>query len=175
MSKNLIMFLFSTYSYVLNLAFLFLELMPPFVRWIAFKLLLKKLGRNVLIDYKTYLRYPGKISIGDHVAINRGCELYASFLVEHGRITLGNRVTLSPNVRLYAIGHDYSSLDMPDLAGPIVVGDFAWIGGDSVVLPGVTIGEGAVIGAGSVVTRDVPPYSVAVGNPAKVIKTRQIW
>lgn len=174
MNKELLILLFSIYSYALNLLYLILEVMPPFGRWIIFKGLLKRLGRKVLIDYKTYFRYPGKISIGDHVAINRGCELYASFLVASGYITLGNHVTLSPNVKMYTIGHDYSRLGLPDIAGPIVVGDYAWIGGNSIVLPGVTIGEGAVIGAGSVVTRDIPPYSVAVGNPAKVIKMREV-
>lgn len=174
MKRCVLMFLFSMYSYFLNLVFIILEVMPPFARWLVLKLWLKRLGKASLIDYKTYLRYPGKISIGNHVAINRGCELYASFMVSNGYIILGDHVTLSPSVKLYTIQHDYSSLNMPDIAGPIVVGDFAWIGGDTIVLPGVTIGEGAVIGAGSLVTRDIPPYSVAVGRPAKVIKMRHI-
>ncbi|TPX44050.1 hypothetical protein SeLEV6574_g04733, partial [Synchytrium endobioticum] len=58
----------------------------------------------------------------------------------------------------------------PELAHPVTVGDDVWIGGNVVILPNVKIGEGAVIGAGAVVTKDVPPYSLAVGNPAKVIK-----
>lgn len=174
MRRRLLIFLFSMYSYFLNLVFIFLEVMPPFIRWLVLKLWLKRLGKESLIDYKTYLRYPSKISIGEHVAINRGCELYASFMVNNGYIILGNHVTLSPNVKLYTIQHDYSSLNMPDIAGPIVVGDFAWIGADTIVLPGVTIGEGVVIGAGSLVTRDIPPYSVAVGRPVKVIKMRRI-
>ena len=172
MKIKILVFLFSIYSYFLNLVYLILELMPPFVRWVFFKFALKRLGRNSLIDYKTYLRYPGKISIGDHVAINRGCELYPSFMVSSGWIKLGSHVTLSPNVKLFAIQHDYSTLSMPDIAGPILIEDFAWIGGGSIVMPGVTIGEGAVVGAGSVVTRDIPPYSVAVGIPARVIKGR---
>lgn len=172
MKRFILVFLFSIYSYLINGLFLVMELLPPFIRWMVFKLSLKRLGRNTLIDYKTYLRYPSKISIGDNVSINRGCELYASFLVPTGRITLGNNVILSPNVRLFTIGHDPSHFDFPDLAGPIVIGDHAWIGGNSIVLPNISIGEGAVIGAGSVVTRDIPAYAIAVGSPARVIKYR---
>lgn len=74
----------------------------------------------------------------------------------------------------FAAGHDYTELSLPDTAGSIEVGDYVWIGGRSVVLGGVKIGEGAVIGAGSVVTRDIPPYTVAAGVPAKVIKMREL-
>lgn len=172
MKRNILIFLFSIYSYLINILFLLLELLPPFLRWIVFKVTLKKLGKGSLIDYKTYFRYPSKISLGNHVAINRGCEFYASFLVPTGTITIGDHVTFSPNVKLYTIGHNPSTRKLADLAGPIVIQDHAWIAADCIILPNVTIGEGAVVGAGSVVTRDIPPYSIAVGVPARVIKKR---
>lgn len=174
MKRNVLIFLFSIYSYCINLLFLVLELLPPFIRWVFFKICLKKLGKGSLIDYKTYFRYPSKISLGHHVAINRGCEFYASFLVPTGTITVGDHVTFSPNVKIYTIGHDPSTKELADLAGPIVIENHAWIAADCIILPNVTIGEGAVIGAGSVVTRCIPPYSIAVGVPAKVIKKRTI-
>jgi acetyltransferase-like isoleucine patch superfamily enzyme len=172
MKLKVLIFLFSTYSYLNNLIFLIIELLPSFLRVIFFKIALKRLGSNSLIDYKTYFRYPSKISIGDNVAINRGCEFYTSFLVKGGEITLGNNVVLSPNVRIYAIGHDPKTERLEGVAGPVVIEDDVWIAANSVLLPNVRVGRGSVVGAGSVVTKDIPPNSIAVGIPAKVIKKR---
>lgn len=172
MKRSKLILLYSSYSYILNLGLLLLELSPYPVRILVFRLLLGKLGKDVLIDYGTYFRYPKKISIGDEVSINRGCELYAAHLATGGTITIGNNAAIGPHVKMFAGGHDYNTLSLADTAGPVVIGDCAWIGGNSTILPGVHIGEGAVIGAGSVVTRDIPPYSIAVGNPARVIKQR---
>ena len=106
------------------------------------------------------------------MAINRGCEFYTSFLVKGGEITLGNNVVLSPNVRIYAIGHDPKTESLEGVAGPVVIEDDVWIAANSVLLPNVRVGRGSVVGAGSVVTKDIPPNSIAVGIPAKVIKKR---
>lgn len=73
---------------------------------------------------------------------------------------------------IYSAGHDYGTLDLKDTAATVRIGDCAWIGGDAVILQGVEIGKGAVVGAGSVVTKSVPPYCVVVGNPARVVKQR---
>lgn len=172
MKRSTLVLLYSSYSYLLNLGLLLLELSPYPVRILVFRLLLGKLGKAVLIDYGTYFRYPKKISIGGGASINRGCELYAAHLATGGTITIGNNVALGPHVKVFAGGHDYNTLNLTDTAGPVVIDDFVWIGGNTTILPGVYIGEGAVIGAGSVVTRDIPPYSIAVGNPARVIKRR---
>ncbi len=174
MKRSKLILLYSSYSYILNLGLLLLELSPYPVRILMFRLLLGKLGNDVLIDYGTYFRYPKKISIGDGASINRGCELYAAHLATGGTITIGSNVAIGPHVKVFAGGHDYNTLNLADTAGPVVIGDFAWIGGNSTILPGVHIGEGAVIGAGSVVTRDIPPYTIAVGNPARVIKQRAL-
>jgi len=170
MKRNILILTFSIYSYLINILFILLEALPPVLRQIVFKLSLKDLGEGSFIDYKTFFRYPSKISLGKYVTVNRGCEFFASYLVPGGTIKIGNNVILSPYVKMYTIGHNPKTKRFDDLAGPIVIEDNVWIGADSIILPNVTVGEGAVIGAGSVVTRDIPSKCIAVGIPAKVIK-----
>lgn len=110
------------------------------------------------------------VSIGDGVLIGKG-----SGIVAHERITIGADVFTGHNVYITDANHGYEDLTQPigaQLAAPrpVSIGAGAWLGHGAIVLPGVTIGEHAVIGAGAVVTRDVPSFSVAVGNPARVIK-----
>ena len=165
-------FVYGVYSYLINLFYLFMELLPPFGRNLIFKFVFKSVGRNCLLDYKSYFRYPSRITLGNNVTINRECALYASYMVAGVEIRIGNNVALSPHVRIFTATHDYSTLDLDDTAASVIIEDYAWIGGGATILPGVTVGEGAVIGAGSIVTKSVPPYSVALGNPARVIKRR---
>lgn len=172
MNLEVKIFLYSIYSYGINTLYLLMEILPPFVRKLIFKLLFNKLGKNCLLDYKTYFRYPSRISIGENVTINRACALYASYMVKDAEIRIGNNVALAPHVRIFTATHDYSTLDLSDSAGSVIIEDYVWIGGGAIILPGVTIGCGAVIGAGSIVSRNIPPYSIAVGNPARVIKNR---
>lgn len=171
-NRNCIVFLYSLYSYASTLIWLVLDLSPQVVRKLFFLVTLKKLGKNCMIDYKCFIRYPWRVSIGDNVAINRGCELFSSLNSSGGIICLEDHVVLGPKVIIFSAGHDYSSLDLPDISSKVIVDRYAWIGGNTTILPGVHIGEGAIIGAGSVVTKSIPAYSVAVGNPATVIKSR---
>ena len=165
--------LFGIYSYITGILWGG-ELFPQFIRNVAFRLILKKYGKKSTIDYKTYIRYPSRVRIGDGTMINRGCHLLASFHHKDVEIAIGNHVAVAPDVYFLAAGHDYSRLDLPDTAGSITVGDYVWIGARSIILQGVTIGEGAVVAAGSVVTRDIPPYTVVAGVPARVIKERKV-
>lgn len=89
---------------------------------------------------------------------------------------IGDRVQIGTGVGIFTAGHDTSVLSRQkwvEFGHPIFIEDDCWIGGNTVILPGVRIGKGSTIGASSVVTKDIPPYSVAVGSPCRVIKTIQ--
>jgi acetyltransferase-like isoleucine patch superfamily enzyme len=149
-----------------------------FVHWIAGSGDIV-LGEHVHMDGKCDIMFGALLperpvlEIGDHTYVNHRC----AFSVAR-RVTIGRHVFISANVRFMdAPGHPLDAaarrahLPAPaDQIRPIVVGDDAWIGVDCIVLPGVTIGEGAVIAAGSVVTKDVPPFTLAGGVPAKPIR-----
>jgi maltose O-acetyltransferase len=154
------------YAYVIHLVHAVLNLMPWFVRNPCFRLMLGRAGRHVFIDHDVYMKFPWLVEIGDDASINRGASFYPAFFGEH-RIILGNNVRIAPGVRLHAAGHDIGDLAYPDAGGPITVEDDVWIGAGAIILPGVTIGARSVVGAGAVVTRDVPRDSVAVGVPAQ--------
>lgn len=166
--------LFGIYSFAENLILMLLELLPHPLRYWIFKALFKQLGPDSMIDYRTYFRYPWKISIGCGVSINRGCEFYGSMVAGNAYIVIGDHCALGPRVRILSATHDYHRLDLPDLAASVTIGHHVWIGGGATILPGVTIGNGAVVAAGSVVTRDVAPFSIVAGNPARFIKTREL-
>lgn len=114
------------------------------------------------------------VEIGNDNWINKDCKFYASHYSKDVKIILEDHVAVGPNTIFFAAGHDASKLSLPDTAGTIRVCSNVWIGGNSTILQGVTIGEGAVVAAGSVVTRDVEPYTIVAGVPAKKIKDRII-
>ena len=89
-------------------------------------------------------------------------------------VIIGDRVQMGSNVSIYSAGHDTSVLSrikFVEFGHPVKIEDDCWIGGNVTILPGVTIGKGTTVGAGAVVTRNIPPYSVALGAPARVVKT----
>lgn len=167
-------FLFSTYSFVENSLRLLLEVLPHPLRFLIFKVLLARLGSKSMIDYQTYFRYPWKISIGNGVWINRGCEFYGSMLAGNAQITIGDHCALGPRVRVLSATHNYHQLDLPDEAASVCIGHHVWIGAGATILPGVTVGDGAIVAAASVVTRDVSPFSIVAGNPARFLKMREL-
>lgn len=165
-------FMYKYYSYFMNLLGGILDILPPLLRYMFFKILMKKFGKKSYIDYRVFIRYPWKVKIGNNVTINQECRLYPSIQIKDAYIEIHDNVVISPQVTFFSAGHDYNQLTLPDIAASIVVEEHAWIGGNSIILPGVTIGEGSVVGAGSVVSKSIPPWSVATGNPARVIKKR---
>jgi acetyltransferase-like isoleucine patch superfamily enzyme len=167
-------FLFGAYAFAENLVRLALELLPQPIRYWFFKAMLARLGDGSIIDYQTYFRYPWKISVGKGVWINRGCEFYGSMLAGNAHITIGDHCAFAPRVRVLSATHDYRHLDLPDTAASVTIGHHVWIGAGATILPGVNIGDGAVVAAASVVTRDVAPFTIVAGNPARFVKNREL-
>jgi acetyltransferase-like isoleucine patch superfamily enzyme len=94
-------------------------------------------------------------------------------ILDCGRVTIGARVMIGPNVSIFASTHEtdvQSRREMIEYAMDVAIGNDCWIGGNATILPGVTIGRGCTIGAGSVVTKDIPEFSIAVGFPARVVR-----
>lgn len=109
-----------------------------------------------------------KVTFGNRVVINYGCMLDGrSFPVE-----IGDDVSMGPEASILTLGHDPQSPQFEDKGGPVVIGNRAWIGYRALILPGVTVGEGAVVAAGSVVSRDVEPFAIVAGVPARPVGTR---
>ncbi len=130
--------------------------------------LLGSLGQNVTILANFFCDYGYNISIGDGSFINHN-----AYLMDCAPITLGKCCFIGPNCGMYTAAHPLIAKERNqgfEKAKGIVLEDNVWLGGNVVILPGVRIGEGAVIGAGAVVTRDIAPFSIAVGNPARVIR-----
>ena len=128
-----------------------------------------KAGRSVVFHYRTELRSPSSIQIG------KGSQIGDHAILDGRRgLIIGENVNLSSNVSVWTLQHDYREPDFscrPE-GGKVVIGNRAWLGCNVIVLPGVTIGEGAVCCAGCVVTKDVEPFSVVAGIPAKKINER---
>ena len=128
-----------------------------------------KVGRRCAIAAGAKIWAPWNLTLGDYVAVANGAELYSV-----APIVVGNHITISQDAYICAASHDISSKLKPLVYHPITIVDFSWICARAIVLPGVTIGEGAVVAAGAVVTKDVEPWTVVGGNPAKVIKMREL-
>lgn len=123
---------------------------------------------SVIEDFSTINNGVGDVFIGDRTIIGMGNVII-------GPVTIGNDVMFAQNVALSGLNHGYQDVNMPPSqqkveTAPIIIGDNVWIGANSVITAGVTLGKHVIIGGGSVVTKSVPDYSVAVGNPAKVVK-----
>lgn len=129
-------------------------------------------GTALLMDLYLYIRgrsRPGQpgIIIGRQSVINQQCCLDG-----RGGLSIGNYVSISPGVWILTDTHDMNDPLFREVLAPVKINDYAWIGSRAMILPGVTVGEGAVVGAGAVVTRDVEPYTVVGGIPARPIGTR---
>lgn len=133
--------------------------------------LFPNLGKDVTILPPCQTDYECNCFIGDATFINHG-----AYLMDGARITIGSHCFIGPNLGCYTALHP---MDIErrnrglEKALPITIGNNCWLGGDVKILPGVTIGEGTVIGAGSIVTHDIPDHVVAVGNPCRVLRSIQ--
>ena len=126
-------------------------------------------GENAYVEPPFYCDYGRNTKVGKNFYCNYDC-----VFLDCGPITIGENVMFGPKVALYAVNHPIdpevraTNWDYPE---PITIGNNVWIGGSTVVCPGATIGDNTVIGAGSVVTKDIPANVVAAGNPCRVIRT----
>lgn len=142
------------------------------LRYLFLKRLLTNCGDNISIRESVWLLWPQKLTVGQNVSIHPLCYIDAQ-----GEIEIGNDVSIAHNVSILSFEHDYSNMsipikDTPCIGKKIVIEDNVWIGAGVRILGGVRIGKGSVIGANAVVTKNIPPQSIAVGVPAKVIKVR---
>ena len=138
-------------------------------RWRAFLLRLfgAKIGKNVVIRPSVKITYPWKLTIGDYAWVGDDAVLYTL-----GEITLGANSVVSQKCYLCTGSHDYQSAHFDINAAPIVVGEKCWLATDVVVAPGVTIGEGTIVGARSSVVKSLPANMICRGNPAVVTRER---
>jgi len=142
-----------------------------FFGWRRFLLRLfgAKVGKDVHIYNSSIIYIPWNLEIGDWSCISEHVYVY-----NLGKITIGSKTTISHRVHICAGTHDYSKGAFPLIKSPIMIADNVWICADSFIGPDVTVGEGAVVGARAVVMKDVEPWVVVAGNPARAIKKRNI-
>ncbi len=130
--------------------------------------LLGQVGKDVTVKPPLRCDYGRNITIGDDTFIN-----YDLMALDVAPVTIGRRVMIAPRVSIYTAGHPVhpdSRNSGYEYGQSVTIEDDVWIGGSVVILPGVTIGRGAVIGGGSVVTKDIPPMVIAVGSPCRVVR-----
>lgn len=133
-------------------------------------------GAKVYIGENVELVYPERISIDSNVHIQQGCKFFGG-----GGISIGQGTILAHDIQIFSQNHYYDGEDLKYLPydekfinKKVVIGKYVWVGARASILPGVRIGDGAVIGAGAVVSRDIPECAVVGGNPASIIKYRNI-
>lgn len=128
-----------------------------------------KIGRGVHVDPGARIEIPWNLELGENAAVGAGVWVY-----NLGPICIGARATVSHRAHLCGGSHDYADPSLPLLRTGLAIGDDAWVCADAFVGPGVTVGEGAVVGAAAVAMRDVEPWTVVAGNPARVVKQREL-
>ncbi len=130
--------------------------------------LLGEVGRDSITESPFYCTCGKNTRLGDHVYLDFSC-----VILDNKEVRIGCRVMIGPAVQIYTAAHPLEAktrIQGWEVAKPIAIEDNVWIGGGAIILPGVTIGRNAVVGAGAVVTRSVPPDVVVAGNPARVIR-----
>ena len=130
--------------------------------------LLGSIGEDSTIQPPFYCSYGRNTHLGDHVYLNFSCTI-----LDNNEVRIGHHAMIGPFVQIYAAAHPLEAearIQGWEVAKPILIEDNVWIGGGAILLPGVSIGRNAVVGAGAVVSRSVPASTVVAGNPARVIR-----
>lgn len=144
---------------------------PIFRRWrnVVLRAFGAKIGEHCVFASSSKIWAPWNLTVGHYVAFGDHVECY-----NVAKVTIGSMVTVSQDAYLCTASHDISSKIKPLTTKPITISDYAWICAKAIVMPGINVGEGAVVAAGSVVVKDVPTWDVVGGNPAKFIKKREL-
>jgi len=173
-----------TYYFALILYYVFARYLPRFhpnfqigkkFRGVLCKHIFQKCGKNVNIERMAFFGSGRNIKIGSNSGI--GINAYIAGIGAGGELIIGDDVIMAPDVVILTLNHKYDNTKIPIFkqgyySSSVIIEDDVWIGIRSIILPGVKIGKGAVVGAGAVVTKNVPPYSVVGGVPARIIKRR---
>ena len=138
-------------------------------RNVYLNMFLKKRGKHVEICRNVEIRYPKNILIGNFCTINKNVLLDG----RGGTITIGNCVDIAQDVKIWTLQHDYNSPSYDAIGGDVIIEDYAWLASNVTILPNIKIGKGAVVGTGAIVTKDVAPYTIVAGVPAKKIGERK--
>lgn len=160
------------YNYFLDFELLILRI-TSFVpiysfRWLLYRLAGVKIGKGAHIHMGTQFFDPSRVEIGEGTIVGQN-----AFFDGRDSLKIGKHVDIASDVMIYNSEHDLNAADFHAICEPVVVSDYVFIGPRSIILPGVTIGRGAVVAAGAVVTKDVPEFAIVGGVPAKVIGERQ--
>ena len=129
------------------------------------------MGSDVNIEQCAHFGSGMQLSIGDHSGLGINCRI-------NGPVHIGNHVMMGPDVMIIARNHNFDRTDVPMCQQgeadpePVVLGNDVWIGARAIILPGVTIGQATIVGAGSVVTKSVPSYSIVADDPARIVRSR---
>lgn len=135
--------------------------------------LLARLGQGTVLQARLRITNPEKVSIGSHCNFAQGV-----FITGGGGITIGDYVGLGPDVKIWSVNHRFEDPDTPWLKQgwdkqPVVIEDDVWLGANCFVMPGITIGRGAILSAGTIMMKSVPPYAIVAGNPGRVVGWRK--
>lgn len=171
MKRKIGAFIYHFYAKHLPRSYSGLKLGQKKLRGICGKMMLEYCGKQVNIEKNAY--FSSKVSLGNYSGIGVNAKIY-------GRCTIGDYVMMGEDCTIITRNHQFSRTDIPMMEQffeeerPVLIGNDVWIGDRVIILPGVKVGDGCIIGAGSVVTHDLPAYSVSAGNPARVIRYRKV-
>jgi len=142
----------------------------PYIRKFLVRMFVQEAGKDMYVGYNAVIS--PHIRIGDRTSLGQNCLIQAS-------VCIGSDVMMGPDIKIYSRNHCHDRLDIPlkeqgKEYRKTVIGDDVWLGANCIILAGVTVGDHSIVGAGAIVTKNVPEFSIVGGNPAKVIKWRKV-